>query len=53
MIYDSGNRCPNCGSEEHSDNFKGKVVVLNTEQSEIAKNSKIANRKFNPLFISD
>jgi DNA-directed RNA polymerase subunit E" len=35
-IY-SGSKCPKCGSEESTDGFKGKVVVLNSEESEIAK----------------
>jgi DNA-directed RNA polymerase subunit E" len=39
-IY-SGTKCPNCGSEESSDVYKGKVVVLRSEDSEIAKNLKI------------
>lgn len=32
----SGSKCPNCGSEEVSESFKGKIVVFNPE-SEIAK----------------
>lgn len=43
-IYDTGSVCPQCGSEESVDNFKGKVVVLNEEQSEIAKNLKITKK---------
>lgn len=35
-IY-KGTVCPKCGSEEHSDTFKGKIIVLDPEQSEIAK----------------
>lgn len=34
-IY-SGGKCPKCGYEEGSDSFKGKVVILDAEQSEIA-----------------
>ena len=37
-IYEGGNKCPKCGSTEHSDTFKGKVVITNPEESEIAKN---------------
>ena len=36
-IYE-GSKCPACGSSESVDSFKGKVVVLNPEKSEIAKN---------------
>jgi len=36
-----GNKCPNCESTEHSDSWKGRVVILNTEKSEIAQKLKI------------
>lgn len=35
-IYE-GSKCPSCGSSDSIDNFKGKIFVLNTEKSEIAK----------------
>lgn len=37
----TGSKCPRCGSEVYSDSFKGKLVVFNAEESEIAKNSGI------------
>jgi len=40
-IYE-GERCPNCDSKESTDSFKGRVVVLNSEKSELAKNLKIS-----------
>ncbi len=36
-IYE-GDKCPNCGSKEFTDSYKGKIFVLNHEKSEIAKN---------------
>lgn len=42
-IY-TGEKCPKCGSMESTDNFKGKVLVFNPEESEIAKNSKIKEK---------
>ncbi|MBS3091705.1 hypothetical protein J4217_04655 [Candidatus Pacearchaeota archaeon] len=42
-IYD-GQKCPNCGSEESTDSFKGKVTVINAENSEIAKNLKVKGK---------
>jgi RNA polymerase subunit RPABC4/transcription elongation factor Spt4 len=39
-----GTKCPKCGSEEATDTFKGKVVVLDAEQSEIAKNMKLKEK---------
>ena len=36
----NGSTCPNCQSAQLVDNWKGRVVILNTEQSEIAKRLK-------------
>ncbi|MBU0760417.1 MAG: DNA-directed RNA polymerase subunit E'' [Nanoarchaeota archaeon] len=36
-----GAKCPRCGSEESTDTFKGKIFVLNPEESEIAKKIKL------------
>ncbi|MBS3084603.1 hypothetical protein J4411_01700 [Candidatus Pacearchaeota archaeon] len=35
-VYE-GDKCPNCGSKESTDSFKGKIFVVNQEKSEIAK----------------
>ncbi|MEK6928947.1 MAG: transcription elongation factor subunit Spt4 [Nanoarchaeota archaeon] len=37
-------KCPKCGSEELVENFKGKVQIINPEQSEIANNLKIKEK---------
>ena len=42
-IYE-GNKCPKCGSEEYSDSFKGRVIIINPEQSEISKNLNIKEK---------
>ena len=34
-IYE-GEKCPKCGSKESTEGFKGRIVVLNSEKSEIA-----------------
>ena len=39
-----GNKCQHCGSEEIAENSKGKVIILNSEQSEVAKNLKIKDK---------
>ncbi len=39
-----GTKCPKCGSENLSDSFKGKVVVFDPENSEIAKNVKLKDK---------
>jgi DNA-directed RNA polymerase subunit E" len=33
-IYE-GERCPSCGSKEFSDSFKGRIVAIHPEKSEI------------------
>ncbi|MEK6881437.1 MAG: transcription elongation factor subunit Spt4 [Nanoarchaeota archaeon] len=40
LIYE-GNGCPNCGSKESSDSFKGKIIVINPEKSEVAQKLNI------------
>jgi len=37
MIYE-GTSCPSCQSAENVEGFKGKITIINPEQSEIAKN---------------
>jgi len=36
-IYESREKCPKCGAKEYSETFKGRIVVLNPEKSEIAQ----------------
>jgi len=42
-IYE-GNKCPKCDSKESTDSFKGRIVVLNAEKSEIAKKLNIKSK---------
>jgi len=44
MIYEGNSKCPNCGSEDSVDTFKGKVVAIHPENSEIAQNLKITKK---------
>ncbi len=37
----TGNRCPNCGKTDLTDNWSGVVIVLSPEESEIAKQLEI------------
>lgn len=43
-IYDSGEKCPRCHAKESTDGFKGRIVVLNAEKSEIAKKLSIKDK---------
>ena len=36
-IFESGEKCPRCDSKELTEGFKGRMVVLNPEKSEIAQ----------------
>jgi DNA-directed RNA polymerase subunit E" len=40
LIYE-GDSCPYCGKKETSDNFKGKVEIVNPEKSDLASHLKI------------
>ena len=42
-LVESG-KCPKCGSDEIAENSKGKVVILNASESEVAKNLKIKDK---------
>lgn len=42
-IYE-GDKCPNCDSKEFTESFKGRVVVLNPEDSEIAGKLEIKEK---------
>jgi DNA-directed RNA polymerase subunit E" len=42
-IYD-GDKCPKCDSRESTDNFKGRIVLLNPEKSEIAPKLNLKNQ---------
>jgi len=39
-----GDKCPKCGSNEFTESWKGRVVILNPEQSEIAQKLKIKDK---------
>ncbi len=43
-IYDVGEKCPNCDARESTDSFKGRIVVLNPEKSEIALKLKLKGK---------
>lgn len=43
-VVESGAKCPKCGSENLSENSKGKIIIINPEQSEIAQKLKIKDK---------
>lgn len=42
-IYE-GDKCPECGSTEHTESFKGQVIILNSEESQIAKKMNLKGK---------
>ena len=42
-IYE-GDKCPKCDSKEFTESFKGRIVVLNAEKSEIAKKISLSTK---------
>jgi len=37
-------KCPKCDSKEFTDTFKGRIIILNPEKSEIAKKLKLKDK---------
>ena len=42
-IYE-GDKCPYCGESSFSESFKGRIIIFNPEESEMAKNMKISSK---------
>jgi DNA-directed RNA polymerase subunit E" len=43
-IVEGAGPCKVCGSDEFSDNSKGKIIIINPTESEIAKNLNITQK---------
>ena len=43
MIYE-GDKCPGCDNQEYGEEYKGKVVILDAEKSEVAKKMGIQKK---------
>ncbi len=43
-LFVSGNECPLCKGNEFTENWKGKIIILNPEKSEIAKKLNIKTK---------
>ncbi len=43
-IYEGKSVCPKCGSDEYSENFKGRIIITNPEKSEIAQKIDIKEK---------
>lgn len=42
-IYEE-EKCPNCGAKESTDSFKGRIIVFDSEKSEIAQKLNIKSK---------
>ena len=43
-IYESKDKCPACGAKESTDTFKGRIIIMNPEKSEISQKLKIKGK---------
>ena len=43
-IFESGDKCPKCDSEELTEGFKGTIVVVNPEKSEFAEKLNLKDK---------
>jgi DNA-directed RNA polymerase subunit E" len=43
-IFETGEKCPKCGSKDYIEGFKGRIVVLNPEKSELAQKVNIKEK---------
>ena len=43
-LYEKEDKCPGCGSTESSETWKGRVIILNPEQSELAQKLNIKEK---------
>lgn len=43
-IFTDAQICPNCGSNQFTESWKGKVFIFKPEESEIAKQMKITKK---------
>jgi len=44
FIFEEGDKCPKCASNNVTENWKGKIEIVNPEQSEIAKELKLSEK---------
>jgi len=43
-IFEEGEKCPKCGSNSSTENWRGKIEIVSPENSEIAKQLKLAEK---------
>jgi len=44
FIFEDGEKCPKCGSSSVTESWKGKIEIVDPENSEIAKQLKLADK---------
>ncbi len=43
-LVEKEDKCPKCGGTDFSENWKGRVIILNPEQSEVAQKLKVKEK---------
>ena len=44
FIYEDGDKCPKCGGNSSTENWRGKIEIVNPETSEIAKQLRLTEK---------
>jgi len=44
FIYEEGEKCPKCGSTSFTENWKGKIEIIDPVQSEIGQHLKLPEK---------
>lgn len=43
-ILETGSKCPNCGSDDTTDSYKGRIKIINPEKSSLAQSLKVTKK---------
>ena len=42
-VYE-GDKCPECGSQEYTEDFKGRIMIFDADNSEVAKKLNVKKK---------
>jgi len=44
FIFEEGEKCPRCGSNSFTENWKGKIEIIDPEKSEVSQQIKLSEK---------
>jgi len=44
FIFEEGEKCPRCGSPAFTENWKGKIEIIDPEKSEVSQQIKLVEK---------